>query len=296
LLVYEPPNAENDLLKPDTHLLFLQPNAPVQRLSFRKFGIPDYYRVVSAARLCADGKPLIYLASGSGATGAGEFFVALIEQSDGLHLFKLPESNQGRIEIFESDPLRVKLWSADGQEEGAFCGACRKHYVVSSFILSDDGFTKTSHRRTQQAISPDPLVDNPLVLRGGQEAPEDGDKSCLSYEPSAVKLTGTLVRETFPGPPEYEDIRHGDRPETSWLIKLSSPVCVEEDKASPALNPGHEAVRTVQLILSPEMYKAHRALVGHSAVATGTLFGEFNGHHHTPVLLIVDRLSAVNGR
>src|SRR5262245_14381421 len=67
---------------------------------------------------------------------------------------------------------------------------------------------------------------------------------CLSYEPSVVKLTGTLVRKTFPGPPNYEDISRGDRPETYWLLVLSRPACVDADKAQPDLNPAHDDIRT----------------------------------------------------
>ncbi len=34
---------------------------------------------------------------------------------------------------------------------------------------------------------------------------------CLSYEPTEVRLTGTISRKTFPGPPNYQSIRKGDK-------------------------------------------------------------------------------------
>lgn len=113
---------------------------------------------------------------------------------------------------------------------------------------------------------------------------------CLSYEPSVVKLTGTLFRKTYPGPPNYEDVRRGDRPETSWFLKLSKPACVNADKEQPDLNPAHENIRTVQLVIPAEFYKKYKHLVGLRVIATGTLYGEFTGHHHTPVLLTVKSL------
>jgi hypothetical protein len=119
---------------------------------------------------------------------------------------------------------------------------------------------------------------------------------CLLYGPSVVKLTGTLVRKTFPGPPEYKSIRDGDRSETSWFLDLNTPVCVNQDKAQPDLNPGRNDVRTVQLVVSAESYKKYKILVGQRVITTGTLFGEHTGHHHTPVLLTVRSLAKAERR
>lgn len=99
------------------------------------------------------------------------------------------------------------------------------------------------------------------------------------------------MRKTYPGPPNYASVAHGDRPETYWFLSLSAPVCVDEDKLDPLLNPAQENIRTVQLVLDPEMYKKYKTLVGKQTVATGTLFGEHTGHHHTPVLLTVSSLA-----
>jgi hypothetical protein len=60
---------------------------------------------------------------------------------------------------------------------------------------------------------------------------------CVSYEPSHVTLQGTLVRKTFPGPPNYESVKNGDKPQTSWILELQENICVDEDKAQPDLNP-----------------------------------------------------------
>lgn len=116
---------------------------------------------------------------------------------------------------------------------------------------------------------------------------------CLQYEPAMVKLKGTLIRLTFPGPPGYENVRKGDRPETSWFLKLPYAVCVDQDNADPLINTAKRNIRRVQLVVSEEMYRKYRNLVGHKVVATGTLFGEHTGHHHTPVLLTVSKLEPV---
>jgi hypothetical protein len=138
-------------------------------MSFREMGIRKEYRVVAAARLCSGGNALIYLASGAGATGASEFFVALLLDADGVRTFKLPVANQGRLEIFDSSPFTVTLWSAADEDMGS-CGACGKHYDVSRFSLEQPtGFKKTEHHRTQKTVRPDPLIDRPLILHRTSE-------------------------------------------------------------------------------------------------------------------------------
>jgi hypothetical protein len=129
-----------------------------------------------------------------------------------------------------------------------------------------------------------------LLLSGsdfwGQLAPA----GCLSYEPVVVHVHGTLIRKTFPGPPNYEDIRKGDAAETFWFLRLGSPICVNEDKSEPELNPSQKDIRRVQLVLEAGAYDKYKALLGQRVVATGTLFGSHTGHHHTPVLLTVNSL------
>src|ERR1700677_3300969 len=117
---------------------------------------------------------------------------------------------------------------------------------------------------------------------------------CLSYEPAVVKIAGSLERKTVPGPPNYESVRNGDRPETYWFVKLSRPVCVGEDEKEPDLNPAKKGVGSIQLVLAPDAYAVYKELVGKRVVASGNLFGAITAHHHTPVLLTVRTLSAMN--
>jgi hypothetical protein len=113
---------------------------------------------------------------------------------------------------------------------------------------------------------------------------------CLSYEPAVVTLSGTLVRKTFPGPPNYKSVKKGDKPETSWFLDLPESVCVNEDKTEPDLNPKQSGIHEIQLVLQPEQYQRHKGMVGRQVLATGTLFGEHTGHYHSPVLLTVRTL------
>jgi hypothetical protein len=114
-------------------------------------------------------------------------------------------------------------------------------------------------------------------------------QNCLSYDTDSVKLTGTISRKTFPGPPNYESIRRGDKPETYWVLHLSSPICttasVDDDAES--------GVTDLQLILTQKQYALYKKFVGRKARVTikGKLSHAITGHHHTPVLLEVVSIS-----
>ncbi len=120
-----------------------------------------------------------------------------------------------------------------------------------------------------------------------QTAPPTG---CLSYGPSVVKLEGTLTSKTYPGPPNYENSAKGNKEETYWLIRLTRPICVDEDQKDPEVNGAHKELRLIQLVVSPETFKTRSRLLGKHVTATGTLFGGSTAHHHTLVLLTVATL------
>lgn len=108
---------------------------------------------------------------------------------------------------------------------------------------------------------------------------------CLNYEPEEVKLRGTIIRQTFPGRPNYESIRHGDEPETYWILRMKQPVCV-----SASTDWEREShVTNLQLVFKGEenQYKRYRRLLGRRVVVSGSLYHAHTGHHHTKVLLTV---------
>jgi hypothetical protein len=131
-----------------------------------------------------------------------------------------------------------------------------------------------------------------LSTEQATSTPAQGTAVCLSYEPVVVELTGAIVRETFPGPPNYENVKEGDQPEVYWLLNLPQPICVDEDKANPDLNSAQVDIRKIQLVfMDPKAYKSYRSLVGKKVVAKGTLFGSLTIHHRTSVLLTVTSIA-----
>jgi hypothetical protein len=114
-------------------------------------------------------------------------------------------------------------------------------------------------------------------------------QNCLSYDTDSVRLSGTISRKTFPGPPNYESIKRGDEPETYWVLHLSSPICT----TASADNDAESGVMDLQLILTRKQYALYKKFVGRRARVTikGKLSHAITGHHHTPVLMEVVNIS-----
>jgi Domain of unknown function (DUF4431) len=110
---------------------------------------------------------------------------------------------------------------------------------------------------------------------------------CLNYAPEVVQLIGTISKKTFPGPPNYESIRKGDKPETYWVLKLPDTVCTEASGDNDAEN----SVTDLQLILTQKQYTLYRKFLGRRVNVAGKLSHAQTGHHHTPVLMEVTDIS-----
>lgn len=118
---------------------------------------------------------------------------------------------------------------------------------------------------------------------------------CLNYEPEKVQLTGLLYSKSFPGPPNYEDIKKGDKEEIYWLIKTTKDFCVNATKdnwAGKFLNQSE-----VQLVILPavlDLYETKKSLMGKNVIVKGTLFPQMSGLHKTNVLITVESLEKAN--
>jgi hypothetical protein len=117
-------------------------------------------------------------------------------------------------------------------------------------------------------------------------------KKCLKYWPTVVTLTGTLRSQVFPGPPNYESIKRGDRKETATILTLVAHACTT-DEDSQDFNDAETNIREVQLlVLNAAHWKIIRRLIGKRATVTGTLFHAHTGHHWTKVLIDVTTIRA----
>ena len=105
---------------------------------------------------------------------------------------------------------------------------------------------------------------------------------CLPLDDHTVILTGRVILRTYPGPPNYEDIRRGDRPETQLILILPRPICAEGRGISGM--PLHiDDVSEITLVPSEEVPRIRP--VGSVFTVSGTLFEAHTGHHRTKLLL-----------
>ena len=107
---------------------------------------------------------------------------------------------------------------------------------------------------------------------------------CRQYESRIETLTGVLQNETFAGPPNYKDIKAGDKPETFLVLHLEKPICVVAT-SSDELNTSELNVKSIQLVLSARQLKLLQTQVGARVSLSGMLFHKRNAHHHTRVLM-----------
>ena len=117
---------------------------------------------------------------------------------------------------------------------------------------------------------------------------------CLAYDPAEVTVTGRILRKTFPGPPNYQSVRRGDKPETIWILHLDKPVCVTGN--TDETNEPEQRVTDLQLVLDGTEYRRFRYFIGGRirVLATGKLFHAHTAHHRTSVLLEVEDIEKGN--
>jgi len=116
-------------------------------------------------------------------------------------------------------------------------------------------------------------------------------KDCLEFEPVLVKVSGVIERDTFPGRPNYESIKDGDKLEVYWILKLPKSICVI-GKSINDINKSEDNIVELQLVLSDNQYKQYRKFIGHKVITSGTLFHSMSAHHKTTVLINVVKMVA----
>lgn len=123
-------------------------------------------------------------------------------------------------------------------------------------------------------------------------AAQDAATTCLAYEPDTVTISGTLVRRTYPGPPNYESLERGDKPETHFYLVPVTSLCTRSG-AEPDINPRKSDIKLVQLVVDSAGHTQLRPYLDTLVTLRGTLFSAITGHHHAPLLLRVlnDRMT-----
>jgi len=109
--------------------------------------------------------------------------------------------------------------------------------------------------------------------------------SCYHYRPAPVSLTGRLIQRTLPGPPNYQSIARGDRPQVVDLLILDDPICTLADYKDSPNTDAFQGQDTIQVRRTESAWRDVRRLTGSRVVVTGTLSEWALGPDRTPVVI-----------
>ena len=109
--------------------------------------------------------------------------------------------------------------------------------------------------------------------------------SCMS-EGQRLTLSGTLLRITYPGPPNYESVANGDTPETYWVLQPDKKISCTKNA------PNFDNHTKMQLVMFGNEYRDYASLIGRNVIVNGKLMYSVTGHHHTSLLIILERIAA----
>lgn len=100
-----------------------------------------------------------------------------------------------------------------------------------------------------------------------------------------VSLRGKLIRHTFPGPPNYENIKEGDYPETRWVLEIF------EEEIQKLVNSNYVPKDVYERskedwvqVISPGTEESPSPFLNKKVVVTGYL-GTLRTHRHTYITI-----------
>ena len=123
--------------------------------------------------------------------------------------------------------------------------------------------------------------------------PATGHPACFDLtKQSRITVSGRLVERVFPGSPKFESVAKGDAREPSYILDLSAPACADDGEMIAA----KDRFRAVHLMPAADWFDlVLRAAVGKRITAYGEAFGAHTGHHHAPLVMLVERLRVTGG-
>ena len=136
----------------------------------------------------------------------------------------------------------------------------------------------------------------PVVVCAAASIGTQARAACIDVrQTEPLSFKGTLSQPVFPGPPNYEDIEKGDKPERAYIIKLDAPICATGDEFLDS----SQAIDTVQLLVDGTakdglgLSSNLTRMVGKRVQVTGKSgFGAQTGHHHAPLLMTLVGITA----
>ena len=111
----------------------------------------------------------------------------------------------------------------------------------------------------------------------------------IYYEPAVISVDGVLETHIFPGRPNYTDIAEGDEPEQCFYLRLDEAI----SRVMPNLEETYswEAEKNI-VVMQLSMHTKRPGFFrdGDHVRLIGSLYQGHNGHHHTRVLMSVEKI------
>jgi hypothetical protein len=116
------------------------------------------------------------------------------------------------------------------------------------------------------------------------------NKEC-TVDSEVCVFTGTLELHTYPGVPNYTDIKKGDEAETNLYLKLDQPILIHFKDWDKNEAPASEAISLMEIAgeFDERFFKVAKKK-NHETIK-GTVFEWFSGHHHTHFLLTPKKIT-----
>jgi hypothetical protein len=118
------------------------------------------------------------------------------------------------------------------------------------------------------------------------------DKEC-SVDSKSCVFTGSLELHTYPGLPNYEDIKKGDEAETGLYLKLDQPMVIRFiDYENKKEIPAKESISLMHIAGEFDEKRFFKlAKEKNHVTIDGTTFEWQFGHHHTHFLITPKKIS-----
>ena len=105
---------------------------------------------------------------------------------------------------------------------------------------------------------------------------------------SRVTVSGQLTLQLFAGAPNYESIVNGDAEERTLILELPTRMCAND---AGFIEPSESFDRVHVSASEPAIYDVLASAVGRNVTISGEAFGSQTGHHHAPLVMLVDEVS-----
>lgn len=134
-------------------------------------------------------------------------------------------------------------------------------------------------------------MDTATIPTHPEEEKTTANQQSYQYDSVSV-ITGTVTTESFYGPPGFGEHPKTDSKEEVYILTVEKPInVISKETDENATNTTKENVSKIQLIM-PDNNDAS-GYKNKTVRLTGTFFGPQTGHHHTDVLMDVQKVEVL---